>query len=297
VYDNDSPAKDLIDKQEPRWKAEDSWKVDGTSFWRREARDLGWLTYRHLLRGKDGPQLVTDFMGYNTYLPHGAPANRMLPGSNWVGDLILECEVRFTRFAEGELVLELGKGVDRFQARFDLGTGTCVLLRNGEKLASAETPLSGLKEGHATFSLRFANVDQKLTLWVGDTLPFGRDGVIYSAAKEKGPRRADLEPARIGVKGDGLTVRKLKLWRDTYYTTGESPIDVAVPDLGDPTTWDDLKTPPVRTWYIPPGHYFFLGDNSAESSDSRNWGLVPRPLLLGRAYFVYYPFDRLGRLE
>ena len=39
-----------------------------------------------------------------------------------------------------------------------------------------------------------------------------------------------------------------------------------------------------------PGHYLCLGDNSTESSDSRDWGAVPERLMLGRALMVYYPF-------
>ena len=36
--------------------------------------------------------------------------------------------------------------------------------------------------------------------------------------------------------------------------------------------------------------YWALGDNSANSSDSRNWGAVPERNIVGRAAFVYYPF-------
>ena len=38
------------------------------------------------------------------------------------------------------------------------------------------------------------------------------------------------------------------------------------------------------------GAYWALGDNSANSSDSRNWGVVPEENIVGRAAFVYYPF-------
>ncbi len=36
--------------------------------------------------------------------------------------------------------------------------------------------------------------------------------------------------------------------------------------------------------------YWALGDNSANSSDSRTWGAVPAENIVGRAAFVYYPF-------
>ena len=41
---------------------------------------------------------------------------------------------------------------------------------------------------------------------------------------------------------------------------------------------------------LPTGKYWALGDNSGNSSDSRNWGTVPEENIVGRAAFVYYPF-------
>jgi signal peptidase I len=52
---------------------------------------------------------------------------------------------------------------------------------------------------------------------------------------------------------------------------------------------------PPRTFpRIPKGDYFFMGDNRAQSCDSRVWGPVPRGNLIGEVFFVYWPPNRLG---
>jgi type IV secretory pathway protease TraF len=50
----------------------------------------------------------------------------------------------------------------------------------------------------------------------------------------------------------------------------------------------------LDTYYVQPGHYLCMGDNSSQSSDGRMWGLVPDRLMLGRAVFIFFPFDRIG---
>lgn len=46
-----------------------------------------------------------------------------------------------------------------------------------------------------------------------------------------------------------------------------------------------------RPHKIPEGHYFMMGDNRDDSSDSRRWGTVPRELVVGRAMFVIWSYD------
>ena len=54
---------------------------------------------------------------------------------------------------------------------------------------------------------------------------------------------------------------------------------------------DYLKSP-TDAYVLPEGHYFALGDNSYNSSDSRYWGPVPEENLVGRGLLVYWPFNR-----
>lgn len=303
VYDNDHQAQDLPGPEYQRWvpAAGSGWQAAGKdtkAFEFDGGTEMGWLRYRHVLRnGKDMPQLITDFMGYNTW--NGGNRHEP-PAQNWASDLMLECEVA-VQSTEGSFALELSRGRQRFQALFNLADGNCTLYRlegdQREELKSAKTAL----KGKGTHQVRFANVDDRLTVWVDDRLAFG-DGVEYSPVKELMPtKQNDLErPASVGSAGAKVKVSQLKLYRDTYYTTaprGEPRAADVDFKTDDPATWEAWKTAPVTTYYVQPEHYLCLGDNSAESSDGRSWGLVPRRLMLGRALMVYYPFNRAGRIR
>jgi signal peptidase I len=48
---------------------------------------------------------------------------------------------------------------------------------------------------------------------------------------------------------------------------------------------------------VPADNYFVLGDHRGSSNDSRAWGTVPRSYIYGKAVFVYWPLDKMGRLK
>jgi signal peptidase I len=47
-------------------------------------------------------------------------------------------------------------------------------------------------------------------------------------------------------------------------------------------------------WTVPAGSYFMMGDNRAQSCDSREWGSVPRSDLIGPVFAVYWPPQRIS---
>jgi len=47
--------------------------------------------------------------------------------------------------------------------------------------------------------------------------------------------------------------------------------------------------PPFSKHIVGPDQYFVMGDNRGNSSDSRQWGFVPRQNILGKAILVYWP--------
>jgi signal peptidase I len=251
--------------------------------------------------------VVDNFLGYNTgrsIVPGFKPtleARHSGHENRWVGDLFLECKA--TLSAGAEVALELSEGVNRFRATF--AEGKVTLSRSGpggEEFGTPSRPC-GVSAGKE-YAVRFANADNRLWVWVdGRRVDFGPDGDYLPPTPEQeaafqdteevggkeekrpapgaqadGSTRANdvLAPAGIGARG-GVTVRSITLHRDVYYTHQAGSR--------------------AEFLYVQPGHYLCLGDNSAQSSDSRTWGAVPDRLMLGKAVFVFWPAPRLGFIK
>jgi signal peptidase I len=62
-----------------------------------------------------------------------------------------------------------------------------------------------------------------------------------------------------------------------------------------PLRFADDRSQPEMT--VPEDEYFVMGDHRTISSDSRDFGPVPRNLIYGRAAFVYWPVDQAGMVR
>ena len=59
-----------------------------------------------------------------------------------------------------------------------------------------------------------------------------------------------------------------------------------------------ISAPPTYagSWTVPHDQFFVLGDNRNNSSDSHLWGFLPRYEIVGKSWFVYWPFNQVGRV-
>jgi signal peptidase I len=106
-----------------------------------------------------------------------------------------------------------------------------------------------------------------------------------------------------GVKLDSATPHFENVYSFDYNTN--SPYkghvnDVALQKMDLPDRYRSLSLAPLLpnetvTHKVGATHYMAMGDNTLNSYDSRAWGDVPRENVIGRCWFVYWPFtERFG---
>jgi signal peptidase I len=266
------------------------------------------------------PSLITDFYSYNTNMnedgsdlvnkPWLARYAWMQP--HWVGDLTLSANVEIAS-AAGELRLDLIKGGIAHNCTIDLATGAARLVRGAAILRELATPIKG--PGH--YQIEFANVDDRMTLLV-DGRPVDEPGAEYERGESVPvPTALDLSPAGIAVRNASVTVSDLVLKRDIYYTQTPGDIDYGnvfgrqtprnptqlLEFLSDPSHFPSLSELDAREFKLGEDRFLMLGDNSPQSKDSRGWDSsdlawdpshrqsweVPRNLLTGKAFYIYWP--------
>ena len=162
-----------------------------------------------------------------------------------------------------------------------------------------------------------ANVDDKIFLWIDnryvefDTSTFNRTGTV--APKWSPERHDDAEPLGVGGKDIAMTVTRLKVLRDVYYTSAtdqrliqneagsqfdlarieqiqENPRQWGTPEAKKLFTFEKGRQRPMFS--LQDGQFLPMGDNSPASLDGRVWDgprFVGEENLIGRAMFIYWP--------
>jgi len=103
----------------------------------------------------------------------------------------------------------------------------------------------------------------------------------------------------IGLPGDRIRYQNKVLYIDNVEQTQQykGPLSgVASDQLSFIETLDNrahmiqrnrYEDARVQQWLVPEGHYFMMGDNRDQSSDSRFWGFVSEDKIVGEAFAVW----------
>lgn len=89
----------------------------------------------------------------------------------------------------------------------------------------------------------------------------------------------------VGLPGERIEVR-----RGVLFVDGERREE---PYLNERRRGQQGRYGPTR---VPEGHYFMMGDNRANSADSRVFGPVPEGNLIGEAFLRFWPPERVGTI-
>ncbi len=329
VHDNDHPASDLLKAGWPEswanqgteaWVAHvgsRSFQIDGEKL---DSEQQHWLRYTNYtptaedwmtaLSGKDEhlarrakPQLIKDFYAYNGRISVSEAENRVARGElpelivnepeQWVGDLTLHATVDLLA-PRGELTLELIKGLRRHHCRIDLQSGSAIFAYSHEDdrgegaLKDVKKPFDTGMNKPGTYKVSFTDVDDRLCLWVDDRLveffEFDPDDGNPDPPQNSSIAGTALDkaPAGIAARAASLKVSHLRIERDIYYRS-----DFAGSHSSSKKTFRLKDDPDDRN-----DEFMMLGDNSPRSNDSRLWQTthaVPRHLLIGKAFLIYWP--------
>lgn len=97
----------------------------------------------------------------------------------------------------------------------------------------------------------------------------------------------------VGLPGDALSIRDYTLYRNGKPITGSTAFAKNARRADRYVGYRNEHGLDVgRTMTVPADHFMVLGDNSANSQDSRYWGYVPAKSVIGRPLLIYYPFTK-----
>jgi signal peptidase I len=107
----------------------------------------------------------------------------------------------------------------------------------------------------------------------------------------------------VGLPGDTVTYRNKRLSVNgetvalqpvAELPTGKARYQLGLEALGEANHLmqvDAMRPPRDFSVLVKPGHYFMMGDNRDNSSDSRIWGQVPEQDIVGKAFAVWMHWD------
>lgn len=183
-----------------------------------------------------------------------------------VGDLMIRCDVQMDKDAGGIAVM-LEEDGEQYMAfiRSENGAQESYLENDGTALV---TDSNAYLEPGKVHKIEFSNVDDMLTLRLDGQVVFSHDNAGEAPVRATHNHQSGI---KLGCAGSPTTFSNIEIFADVYYTDS-------------PHTWgvDEPLT-------LADDEYFFLGDNSSSSNDSRVWKSVPEDNLVGKAFFTFWP--------
>jgi len=275
---------------------------------------------------QDDFRFISDLTAYNEKTfrtPAGRDDRLSIDGARWVGDLASEYELSTTKGTESIELLLVEGGVE-FLCQIDLSNGNATAIANyqGNPISVFESN-NGLVDklqattrvrSGSTHTVRFANVDDALRLWIdGRPIAWGIDGgysigsvvADYRHVPRTTPENPlDAAPVGFGIRGGSATIQRARVFRDIFYTNAafggivsskyDQPVNIR--DTKDPYRTAIGNTPENYSfdgneYPLGPDDYFPMGDNTQASSDARLWASHGQPgrLMIGRAVMVFWP--------
>lgn len=117
-----------------------------------------------------------------------------------------------------------------------------------------------------------------------------RDIVVFKYPEQ--PDR-DLIKRVIGLPGETVELRDKKVYIDGQ-PLDEPYVHFLEPPRGE-AGMHEVTSYDVRERYgpvtVPANQYFVMGDNRDNSEDSRYWGFLPRDLVKGKAFVIYWSYE------
>lgn len=324
VYDSDFVPSDAVDLQArlrrpfdgPPFKTTGSvWTLADSRTWRcgiaGETR-LDWA---------DDQLPIDDFNAYNIYrYPQDQRANRIsLRDIDPVSDVRISAAIMPEDPAAFKTSFQLDARDHLFE--FGLAAGTASITMRDSTGAVVAASEGGFEPGpDGLLDVVFTHVDQALTIGVGgdevvrleyEWNPLQRLTAVYPDFEidryrvEPKSLRARAPRLAWRFQGSPFEMSRVRVDRDLHYKTDTLDRRQQIAANGPYIEGMLFATDPLEPAVLGADQFLMLGDNSGASRDSRYWGrphplsvlvtgddapfLVPRDLLVGKAWCVYFP--------
>lgn len=107
------------------------------------------------------------------------------------------------------------------------------------------------------------------------------------------PQRGDVVVIRLPGHGEELLIKRVIALPGEEVAIHERQVYINGQPLEEPYTHGTTRGH-MEALVVPERHVFVLGDNRGASNDSRTFGPVSYEAIVGRAWFSYWPPDRIG---